>query len=58
MTTRERDMVLLNGEAYPAPPWLADIIREQRREERRKLTRPHEEHSRRHWSEIEDGRTD
>ena len=55
---KTQEVGIFNGEAYPAPEWLAQIIREQRREEQRKLVRPHEERSRRHWSEIEDGRTD
>ena len=54
MQTQEREVVIWNGEAFPAPEWLAAIIREQRRE----LVRRHEERSRRHPAELEDGRTD
>ncbi len=60
MATHERELVSFDGgETYhSAPEWLAEIIREQRRDEQCRLKRPHEERSRLHWSELEDGHTD
>lgn len=58
MKTREREIVLFNGEAYDAPEWLAEVIREVRREESRELRRRHDARGRLHWSELPDGRVD
>ena len=58
MKTREREIILFNGEAYRAPDWLAEIIREDREAKTRELKRRHEPKSRRHWSELPEGETD